>query len=692
MKEDGNIMKTMLKLLSFGLIVISISKAGEISYDLRANIFQAKVYSASDTNWTNIDVYYVTNPDGWQEPIQAWGSFDRRNGSSGGIQKNSIFAHPDYEGQVSATVAEYTLTYPSSISTYYGLSDNQAYNYGDVRFVIQIIENNNYITILDSIVADGDFWRYFEYDLTPWYNSEIVVRMITDPNGVTWEDWAFWGESVITMDYTPITVYVSQSGDDSTGNGSEENPYATIQWGIEMAITTDTLIIDDGTYFENLYIYGKDLTISSNNGPEYCTIDGNQNGRVIDVSNCKLFLNGFTISNGYSQHGGGLRLSASDIHIQNCIFTDNQASGSEWSNGGAINYQNLDSTKVYEVIINNCVFENNTADTYGGAVTFETSSEDSSGLNVIIDSCYFYNNSSESRGALGIKGLNTNFNISNSQFTGNIAFKYAGSAIRIAQKSNGIISDCLFDTNIAYTSNEENPNAGSVHVGGGAEVNLLNCTFVNNTADWGAGLLVGGGGIASITNCIFWENDTDQIAITSWEGIGGELTVNYCDIQNGIDSINVVDSLAVLVWGTGNIEDNPLFCNPDSSVYTLAENSPCVGTGENGENIGAYDIGCSKMSISDGNLTIPNKFSLYHNYPNPFNPVTTISYQIPELLFVNLSIFNINSQLVSTLVNEQVQPGNYSIKWDAKDFSSGVYFYKIIAGKYTETGKAILLK
>lgn len=85
-------------------------------------------------------------------------------------------------------------------------------------------------------------------------------------------------------------------------------------------------------------------------------------------------------------------------------------------------------------------------------------------------------------------------------------------------------------------------------------------------------------------------------------------------------------------------------------------------------------------------------FQLYANYPNPFNTATTISYQLPEPSVVNISIYNVCGQLVKILINENVQPGYHSMKWEAHHLSSGIYFYKISAGKYSAIGKCLLLK
>lgn len=96
---------------------------------------------------------------------------------------------------------------------------------------------------------------------------------------------------------------------------------------------------------------------------------------------------------------------------------------------------------------------------------------------------------------------------------------------------------------------------------------------------------------------------------------------------------------------------------------------------------------------------IPTTFSLEQNYPNPFNPVTKIKFNIPDChscesgaLGISLKIFNILGKKVTTLVNEKLQPGNYEVTWDASQYPSGVYFYKLITEGFSETKKMLLIK
>ncbi len=111
--------------------------------------------------------------------------------------------------------------------------------------------------------------------------------------------------------------------------------------------------------------------------------------------------------------------------------------------------------------------------------------------------------------------------------------------------------------------------------------------------------------------------------------------------------------------------------------------------------------------ITNGSL--PDDYNLYQNYPNPFNPVTTIKYNLPEVktenvsflhpvgnfggkLTVELNVYDALGIEVITLVNDYQRPGNYEITFDASSLSSGIYFYRLNAGSFTQTKKCLLLQ
>jgi hypothetical protein len=88
----------------------------------------------------------------------------------------------------------------------------------------------------------------------------------------------------------------------------------------------------------------------------------------------------------------------------------------------------------------------------------------------------------------------------------------------------------------------------------------------------------------------------------------------------------------------------------------------------------------------------PKEFKLFQNYPNPFNPSTTINFSIPNSGFTQLKVYNTLGKEVQTLVNENKQAGKYQIEFNAENLSNGMYVYRLVRGKFSETKKMILLK
>jgi len=102
----------------------------------------------------------------------------------------------------------------------------------------------------------------------------------------------------------------------------------------------------------------------------------------------------------------------------------------------------------------------------------------------------------------------------------------------------------------------------------------------------------------------------------------------------------------------------------------------------------SYTYSLPSSIEKDDNIT----YKLSQNYPNPFNPSTTINYSIPERSNVTLKVYDILGREIATLVNKQQKAGFYEVNWNAINNSSGVYFYKILAGDFVETKKMILLR
>jgi hypothetical protein len=90
--------------------------------------------------------------------------------------------------------------------------------------------------------------------------------------------------------------------------------------------------------------------------------------------------------------------------------------------------------------------------------------------------------------------------------------------------------------------------------------------------------------------------------------------------------------------------------------------------------------------------TLPEWTELFQNYPNPFNPTTTIGFKVQSSAFVSLKVFDLLGREVATLANEERQPGEYSMTFDASNLPSGVYLYKMTSGSFTDVKKLILVR
>ena len=124
---------------------------------------------------------------------------------------------------------------------------------------------------------------------------------------------------------------------------------------------------------------------------------------------------------------------------------------------------------------------------------------------------------------------------------------------------------------------------------------------------------------------------------------------------------------------------------------TWSQGQPAPGDPNNISNPGDPNSTPPVVSITelDG---IPTTYELSQNYPNPFNPTTTINFSTTQAGNVSLTIYNSLGEEIETLVNEFLPSGNYAFDWDARNLTSGVYFYRLTANNFVETKKMMLVK
>jgi len=171
--------------------------------------------------------------------------------------------------------------------------------------------------------------------------------------------------------------------------------------------------------------------------------------------------------------------------------------------------------------------------------------------------------------------------------------------------------------------------------------------------------------------------------VTGYSTVTGTHDYNFATVkyntfgeEQWVARYNDGEPTAIVVDGSGN-------------VYVTGESSGRYTT------IKYFEV---PVSVDEGHTSVPDEYSLSHNYPNPFNPATTIKYYIPELSFVTIKVYDVLGSEVAILINEEKPIGTYEITWYAENLPSGIYFYRLQvyapgrAGSFVETKKMVLMK
>lgn len=177
-------------------------------------------------------------------------------------------------------------------------------------------------------------------------------------------------------------------------------------------------------------------------------------------------------------------------------------------------------------------------------------------------------------------------------------------------------------------------------------------------------------------------------------GIGKEYPIKWN--SNNIQFVNIdysIDNGATWISIAQNYQSNGLY----NWTVPNTPSSQALMKITNADTLTVWDISNNNFIITEvtgvnENNEIPQNFSLFQNYPNPFNPTTTISFNILKEGLVNLSIYNALGEKKAEIVNEVMNAGMHNITFNASNLASGVYFYKISSGSFTETKQMLLMK
>lgn len=165
--------------------------------------------------------------------------------------------------------------------------------------------------------------------------------------------------------------------------------------------------------------------------------------------------------------------------------------------------------------------------------------------------------------------------------------------------------------------------------------------------------------------------------------ISGASQVGYAAGDSGVilKTYDAGNSWQQLSSGTTSSLNKIYFSDFDTG-YAVGENGILLRTTTGGEPV---------TKVKDNSITVDG-FSLFQNYPNPFNPTTNFGFRIADFGFVSLKVYDVLGNEVTTLINEKKQAGEYEIKFNANHLPSGVYFYRLTAGSFSQIRKMILMR
>ena len=103
-------------------------------------------------------------------------------------------------------------------------------------------------------------------------------------------------------------------------------------------------------------------------------------------------------------------------------------------------------------------------------------------------------------------------------------------------------------------------------------------------------------------------------------------------------------------------------------------------------------LDCAGIPLANIKESVPFEYSLSAIYPNPFNPVTTIKYGLPDYVLVKIAVYDILGRQVAVLINNYQSPGFHSVVWEASSYPSGLYFIRMVSNNITDTRKILLIK
>jgi len=221
-------------------------------------------------------------------------------------------------------------------------------------------------------------------------------------------------------------------------------------------------------------------------------------------------------------------------------------------------------------------------------------------------------------------------------------------------------------------------------------------TVVHNTADQAGGGFYGTSPDLLLCNSIFFANESGEAPQIFL--MRGSAEISWCDVEGGRNQMHVSHGHQ-LIWGDGNIDEDPQFGDPGNDDFHLTGDSPCIDTGDpespedpdgTRTDMGAFYF--NQLNVPEYEEVIPEDFKLFPAYPNPFNSSTIIRYGLGKPAPARLALYDLSGREVRTLFEGNKQAGVHRTILSAANLPSGIYFVRLEDLNKSINSKITLIK
>ena len=567
----------------------------------------------------------------------------------------------------------------NSIYLNYGLTGN------DIAASVTAIEN--FHVILDTFtVAELDPYFLLHVNSTGQFSGNTLLS----------------ANNTIIEEHVNDDLYVAPDGENSNSGLTLDDPLATLNYALALikpdSLNNNTVYVADGVYSFNENDNWFPLNLRS-----YISLEGESMANTI--------LDAEEFPNSRFMYG---RLIRYNSHIKKFTMTNGISSGMALV---SIN----DFYNETDIVLENIIIQNSKTNYYGVYTAF---------VAAFLKNIQYHNNF----GGVAISLLDTRPNpqkvhIENSRIHYIRPWEGASGAYGTFSRPMNItgrpFSDIPFQVNLINMELSDSINnntmsrCAGIAVLNNVKLNIINCTLgdLRGSGIKGAIYVDGTNAEVNIYNSILWNTSTYEMFLDA-DDTGHPSTVNisHSIIRGGEDGIHDPFSHHTVNWLEGNLDEDPLWVGEGDYPYSLSANSPAINAGTmdlppgitlpetdlagNPRIYGdSIDMGAYEWQGVDAedDMVMKIKQTRISNYPNPFNPDTTIRLELAEAGRIELSIYNIKGQKVRNLLDAHTEPGIFTCNWNGRDdngrpVSSGQYFIKLKQNDEVTVEKMMMVK